>query len=77
MEKKFFIRGYREKAPFPSLYDDGVYSLEEAISRAKAYFRKMSVITKIKIYESKPNEKKAATITLTDKWMVHGDYEEW
>ena len=77
MEKKFFIRGYREKAPFPTLYDDGTYSLDEAIGRAKAYFKKMGVITKIKIYESKPSERRAATITLTEKWMVHGDCEEW
>jgi hypothetical protein len=77
MEKKFFIRGYREKAPFPSLYDDEGYSLDEAISKARGYFRKMRVITKIKIYESKPYEKKAATVTLTDKWLVNGDYDNW
>ncbi len=77
MEKKFFIRGYREKAPFPSLYDDGAYSLEEAIGKAKSYIKRMRIITKIKIYESKPYEKRAATVTLTDKWLVHGDYDDW
>ncbi len=77
MEKKFFIRGYREKAPFPTLYDDEARSLEEAIYRAKVYFTKIGLIAKIKIYDSEPQENRAATVTLTDKWLVHGNYGKW
>jgi len=64
MEKKFFIRGYRKQAEFPTLYDDEIYTLQEAITKAKEYFGRIGSIEKIKIFEEGTDERRPPTITL-------------
>ena len=51
MEKKFFIKGFNQRADFPLLYDEEAYSLEEARVKAKEYFEKMGLLVKVMIFE--------------------------
>ena len=68
MKKKYFIRGYRENADFPSLCDEEMYSLDEAMNKSREYFRKIKALYKIVLVEQKKaEEKKGAKITLTNK----------
>lgn len=61
MEKKFSIVGYREKGNAPILYDDQVYSLEEARAKALEYFHKApEIISKIVIFDKEKGEEKGA-----------------
>lgn len=65
MKKKYFIRGYRKNADFPSLCDEEMYSLEEAMTKSREYFRKIKALYKIVLVEQKKaEEKKGAKITL-------------
>ena len=51
MDKKFFIKGFNQRADFPVLYDEEAYSLEEAKVKAKEYFEKMGLLVKVMIFE--------------------------
>ncbi len=61
MDRKFFIRGYRETAEFPILYDDNTYSLEEASLKAKEYLMEKALLNKIIIFEEDGGEEGRAT----------------
>lgn len=60
MEKKFSIRGYKERADAPILYDEQAYSLEEARVKALEYFKKTEILSKIVIYDQEKGEEKGA-----------------
>lgn len=47
MNKKFFIRGYRRDNDLPFLYDDDLYSFEEARAKAKVYFDDIGLLGKV------------------------------
>jgi hypothetical protein len=78
MKKKYFIRGYREDADFPSLCDEEMYSLEEAMNKSREYFRKIKALDKIVLVEQKETkEKKAARITIMNKVKDLKDVVDW
>ena len=64
MEKKFFIRGYRSQSELPTLSDNEIYTLPEAVIKAKEYFGRIGALRKIKIFEQGTDERRAPTITL-------------
>lgn len=51
MEKKFYIRGYKEKVGFPILFDESTYSFEEARVKAREYFDQIAPLCKVIIFE--------------------------
>ena len=67
MDKKFYIRGFREKAKFPTFYDPEPYSLQEAISKSNEYFKKIKRLGKIMLFEQEEAEEKEAVIMMK-KW---------
>ncbi len=77
MKKKFFIRGYRENADFPSLCDEEMYSLEEAMNKSREYFRKIRALYKIVLFEQKKSNKTKARITLKNKVEGLQDVDVW
>ena len=78
MKKKYFIRGFRENADFPSLCDEEMYSLEEAMNKSREYFRKIKALYKIVLIEQKEKkEKKTARITLMNKVEDRKDVGDW
>lgn len=74
MEKKFSIRGYREKANAPIFYDHQVYSLDEARLKALEYFHKSEVIDKIIIFDKERGEEQGAKMFIFKN--KEGDIEE-
>jgi hypothetical protein len=51
MEKKFYLRGYKGKVGFPILFDDAIYSFEEARDKAREYFDQIAPLCKVIIFE--------------------------
>ena len=51
MDKKFFIKGFNQRADFPVLYDEEAYSWEGARAKAIEYFEKMGLLVKVMIFE--------------------------
>jgi hypothetical protein len=70
MDKKFFLRGYRENASYPTLYDSEPYPLRDAIDKAKEYFGKLSVLSKIVLFEQPDGHEDPGTIVLTKKMAM-------
>ncbi|NIM58082.1 MAG: hypothetical protein GTO16_03940 [Candidatus Aminicenantes bacterium] len=66
-EKKFFIRGYRNKVDFATLYDPEPYSLKEAIDKADEYFKKIRRLGKIMLFELEEEDENKAVISMK-KW---------
>ena len=77
MEKRFLIRGYRENADFPSLCDEEIYSLEEAMNKSREYFKKIRAINKIVLFEKEAGAKKARRITLKNSVPDPGNIRDW
>ena len=77
MEKRFLIRGYRENAGFPSLCDEEIYSLGEAMSKSREYFKKIRAINKIILFEKEKGEKRARRITLMNNVADLGEIHDW
>ena len=73
MDKKFFLRGYRENATYPTLYDSEFYPLRDAIDKAKEYFEKLAVISKIALFEQPDGDGKPGRIILTKKIAMVSD----
>jgi hypothetical protein len=73
MDKKFFLRGYRENASYPTLYDSEPYPLRDAIDKAKEYFEKLAVLSKIILIEQPDGNGDPGTITLTKKIAMTSD----
>jgi hypothetical protein len=73
MNKKFFLRGYRENASYPTLYDSDPYPLSEAIDKAKEYFEKLAVLNKIVLIEQPDGHGDPGTITLSKKMAMTSD----
>ena len=66
-EKKFFIRGYRKKVDFATLFDPEPYSLKEAIDKADEYFKKIRRLGKIMLFEREEEDENKAVISMK-KW---------
>jgi hypothetical protein len=66
-EKKFFIRGYRKKVDFATLFDPEPYSLKEAIDKADEYFKKIRRLGKIMLFEREEADNNKAVISMK-KW---------
>ena len=66
-EKKFFIRGYRNKVDFATFFDPEPYSLKEAIEKADEYFRKIKRLGKIKLFEEE-EAKEDTAVVMMKKW---------
>ena len=64
MDKKFFIRGFREKAKFPTFYDPEPYTLPEAVSKANEYLTKIRRLEKIMLFEREVTDEKKAVIMI-------------
>ena len=78
MEKKFFIRGYKETAEFPVLYDDNTYSLEEAKEKANEYFEKIGPLCKVIIFEQEDGkEERAAKFIFRNKFGKPEEIGDW
>jgi len=77
MEKRFLIRGYRENAGFPSLCDEEIYSLGEAMSKSREYFKKIRAINKIILFEKEEGEKRARRITLMNNVADLEEIHDW
>jgi hypothetical protein len=73
MNKKFFLRGYRENASYPTLCDSDPYPLREAIDKAKEYFGKIAVLNKIILIEQPDGHEDPGTIILTKKMAMTSD----
>lgn len=78
MGNRFFIRGYREKAEFPSLCDEESYSLKEAMNKSREYFKKIKAISKIILFEQEETDKKRAPkIVLNNNVVDIGEMGDW
>jgi hypothetical protein len=66
-EKKFFIRGYRKKVDYATLFDPEPYSLKEAIDKADEYFKKIRRLGKIMLFEREEEDENKAVISMK-KW---------
>lgn len=78
MEKKYFIRGYREKADFPSLCVEEAYSLNEAMNKSKEYFKRIRAINKIIIFEQEgEDEKRVPKIALMNNVVDLVEIGDW
>lgn len=64
MNKRFFIRGYREKANFPTFCDPEPYTLPEAVIRANEYLAKMRRLEKIMLFELEEPDQKTAVMLI-------------
>ena len=73
MDKKFFLRGYRENASYPTLYDSEPYPLTDAIDKAKEYFGKVAVLSKIVLFEQPDGRGSPGSIILTKKIAMTSD----
>jgi hypothetical protein len=76
VNKKFFLRGYRENASYPTLYDSEPYPLKDAIDKAKEYFGKLAVLSKIILFEEPEGNEDPGTITLTKKMAMTSDMSD-
>lgn len=78
MEKKYYIRGYKEEAEFPILYDFEAYPLGEAIAKAKEYFEKIGLLSKIILFaQNESDEKKAEKFTYRNKLAILREIDWW
>ncbi|MCK4645488.1 MAG: hypothetical protein KAU46_04470 [Candidatus Aminicenantes bacterium] len=62
MDKRFFVRGYREKAKSLTFYDPEPYTLPEAMSKANEYLIKIRRLEKIMLFERGETDEKKAVI---------------
>jgi hypothetical protein len=60
MERRYYIRGYKEKVGSPILFDDATYSFEEARAKAREYFEQISLLCKVIIFEQGNGEAERA-----------------
>lgn len=78
MERKFYIRGYKETAEFPVLYDDNNYSLEEARVKANEYFEKIAPLCKVIIFEQEDGEEeRAAKFIFRNRFGNPEEISDW
>ena len=78
MQKKYFIRGYKQKTDFPILYDFRPYPWVEAIEKAKEYFENNRFLCKVILFkEEEADEKIAAKSIHKNKLAKLGEIGDW
>ena len=64
MNKRFFIRGYREKTNFPTFCDPVPYTLPEAVDKANEYLARVRHLEKIMLFEREETDEKTAVMLI-------------
>ena len=78
MERRYYIRGYKEKVGFPFLFDDETYSFEEARAKAMEYFEQIGPLCKVIIFEQGDGEvERAARLLFRNKKGKPQEIEDW